>query len=188
MLRTNPINVGTGIVALYFQYNRDTIYTTLGLSKFGVPYILISVSLNVLLTLMIVIQLVLHGRNIRVATGSRAGISGLYKIISTMLIESCALFSVSSLLVVGPLAAVVYNSAPHSNIPITGGLVVDIFFPVLAEVQVRTFPQPPSLGQLPYVTMDRTGDRCAAHRSAGRQQERLDRLRRHQWTHQFVQG
>jgi len=140
MLRTNHIDVGMGIVALYSQYNWTLVNTALGLTKFGVPYLSISVSLNVLLTLMIVIRLILYGRNIRAATGSLAGISGLYKTISTMLIESCALFAGSSLLVVGALAAVGYSSSPYSDNSIIGGFVVDIFFPILAEIQVRTFP------------------------------------------------
>jgi len=163
MLQTNPINVGMGIMTLYFQHNGHGIYTGLGLNKFGVPYLSISVSLNVLLTLMIVIRLILHGRNIRTATGSLAGITGWYKMISTMLIESCALFAGSSLLVVGALAAVVYSSTRYSNIPIIGSFVVDIFFPVLAVIQVCAFPRPQSLGQLPNATMDRTGDRSIAH-------------------------
>ena len=45
-----------------------------------------------------------------------------------MLIESSALYTVSSFLVIGPMAA--------------GSLVMDIFFPILAETQVCTPPQP----------------------------------------------
>jgi len=185
MLRTNSVNVGTGIATLYFQYNSYIFITVPGLPKFGIPYLSISVSLNVLLTLMIVIRLVLHGRIIRNAAGSLAGISGLYKTISTMLIESCALFSVSSLFVVGALTAVVYGRT--LNALAIGGFVVDIFFPILAEIQVRTFPRRPSLRQLPYVTMDWTGDCSIAHHSTGCQRERGDEAHYHNWTHQFVQ-
>ena len=53
---------------------------------YGIPYLSISVSLNVLLTLLIVIRLVLHIRNIRVAMGT-AGIGGLCKSIVTMLMS-----------------------------------------------------------------------------------------------------
>jgi len=184
-LWTNTINVGMGIATLYFQRNDGVAFTGTGLPKFGVPYISISVSLNVLLTLMIVIRLVLHGRNIRTATGSLAGISGLYKTISTMLIESCALFAMSSLLVVGALAAVMYPSSGDSFF--IGSCVVDASFPILAEIQVRAFPRRPSLGQLSNATTDRTGDRSIAHHSAGRQRERVDGPRCHHWTRQFVQ-
>ena len=93
---------------------------------FGIPYFAISVSLNVLLTLMIVVRLVMHGRNFRAATGSPTGIIGMYKAIATMLVESCALFAVSSLLFIGLF--------------VTANPVSDAFFPILAETQVRTFP------------------------------------------------
>jgi len=184
MLRTDPINAGMGIVTLYFQYNAY-LYFILGFSKFGVVYLSISVSLNVLLTLMIVIRLILHARKIRTATGSLAGISRLYKTISTMFIESCALFTVSSTLVIGALAAYLYNWTP--NIYIIGSIIFEIFFPILAEIQVRAFPRRPYLGQLSNATTDRTGDRSTARYSAGRQRKRVHGPRYHHWTHQFVQ-
>ena len=89
-----------------------------------IPYFSISLSLNVLLTLMIVIRLILHTRSVRTAMGI-SGIGGLSNAIITMLIESCALYAVSSLLVLGPWSAV--NSS------------VEIFLPILAETQVRIF-------------------------------------------------
>jgi len=54
--------------------------------------------------------------------GSTTGISSLYRTIVTMLIESSALYAITSLLFVGPYAANDYAS--------------DIFLPILAEVQV----------------------------------------------------
>jgi len=169
-----------GIVVLFFQSNGEFDVTT-GLPIFSIPHLSISVSLNVLLTLMIVIQLALHGRKIHTTTGSLAGISGLYKTVSIMLIESCALFTVTSLLVVGALAA--DNYSPTPNIYIIGDLIVDIFFPILAEIQVHAFPRRPSLGWLSNATMDPTGDRSTAHHSAGRQWERVDGPCYHHWTH-----
>ena len=103
----------------------------------GIPYLSISVSLNVLLTLMIIIRLVLHDRNIRAATWFRVGISGLYKAVSIMLIESCALFAVSSLVVV---VAMVRGISGLEDARYPAAFVVDIFFPILAETQVRIFP------------------------------------------------
>ena len=91
-----------------------------------IPYISISLSLNVLLTLMIAVRLVLHGRNVRAATGLRARIGGLYKTIVTMLIESSALFAVCSLLVIIPRSV----DSPATN----------LFFPIFAVTQVRIFP------------------------------------------------
>ena len=73
---------------------------------------------------MIVIRLTLHTRTTRVAVGL-TGMGGLYKAITTMLIESCSLYALSTLLVILP-----YVSAEY---------VMHIFFPILAETQVRAF-------------------------------------------------
>jgi len=88
---------------------------------FGLPYFAISVSLNTLLTLMIVVRLVLHGRDIHATTGAPSRFSGLYKTVVTMLVECSALYTVTSLLVLG---------ASTGN----------IFLPILAEAQVRALP------------------------------------------------
>jgi hypothetical protein len=95
---------------------------------FGLPYFTISVSLNVPLTVMISIRLILHSRNIRGGMGARTGVSSLYRTIVTMLIESSALYAITSLLFIGPYVAHNYAS--------------DIFLPVLAQVQVGFFILP----------------------------------------------
>jgi len=174
-----------GIMTLFNQPRVGSAYSVLGLSRFCVAYLSISVTLNVLLTLMIVIRLILHGRKVRTATGSLVGISELYKTISTMFIESCALFTMSSMLVIGALAAYIYSETP--DIYVIGEVIVEIFYPILAEIQVRDFPRRPSRGQLSNATTDRTGDRTTAHHSTGCQRERVDGPRCHHWTHQFVQ-
>ena len=94
----------------------------------AIPYFSISLSLNVLLTLMIVIRLILHTKKIRTALGF-AGIGGLCKVIVTMLVESCAIYAVSSLLVIGPWAA-------HEN-PIG-----NFFTFILPEARVRAYNDP----------------------------------------------
>ena len=109
----------------------------LGFSKFGIAYVSISVSLNVLLTLMIVIRLILHARKVRNAIGSLAGISRLCKTISTMFVESCALFTVGSILVIGALATYLYNW--DLGIYIVGEIIMELSLPILAEIQVRAF-------------------------------------------------
>ena len=91
--------------------------------SFGVPYYSISLALNILLTLMIVARLVLHSKNVRSAMGPSATTAGLYKVIVSMLIESCALYAVSYLLFLVPFA--------FQN-PITNA-----FFSILAQAQVR---------------------------------------------------
>ena len=103
------------------------------------PYLSISLSLNVLLTLMIVVRLILHARTVRTAMGI-SGIGGMCKAIVTMLVESCALYAVSSLLVIGPWAA--ENHA------------ADFFLLILAQTQVRDFPPLRSSDRLSNVTMD----------------------------------
>jgi len=92
---------------------------------FSVPYFLISVSLNVLLTLMIVVRLFLHCRNIGAAMGSPRGFGGIYKTIIAMLVESSALYAVSSVVVVAKR-----NSA-----------IANTFMPILCQTQVRALPQ-----------------------------------------------
>ena len=90
------------------------------------PFYSISLSLNVLLTLIIIIRIALHTRNTRAALGI-TGIGGLGKAIITMLIESCALYAASVLLVIGSWAA---------RSPIT-----NFFESVLLPIQVRAFAQ-----------------------------------------------
>ena len=91
------------------------------IANFGTPYYSISISLNVLLTLMIVTRLIFHRRTVRNATGTL--VNGLYITAVALLVESCALYAVSYLLFIGPWAI--------------GNPVANIFFPILAETQVR---------------------------------------------------
>jgi len=126
-----------GIVTLKFQHLGRTGVTPV-VPSFGVIYLSIPVSLNILLTLMIVVRLVMHGRNLRATTSYSVGISGLYKAASAILIESCALFAVSSLAVVIALSTTRSSNDPDVYWP--GSYVVDITFPVLAEIQVRAYP------------------------------------------------
>ena len=89
---------------------------------FAHPYFAISLSLNVLLTLMIIARVAWHSRNVRPVTGSLSTASGLYKIITTMLVESCALYAATFLLFLVPWWV--------------DSVVADTFWPVLIEVQV----------------------------------------------------
>ena len=105
------------------------------------PHLSVSVLLNVLLTLMIVIRLVLHDRDVRAAIGSPTGMSRLYKTIVTMLIESCALYAVISLLLIGLWAA--------------GNAASGIFLPLISVIQVSFVPQSQSPERLTDVTAAR---------------------------------
>lgn len=105
----------------------------------GYPYFSVSVALDVLLTLMIVVRLILHDRGIRNATGAPANASRLYKTIITMLVESCALYSVTSLLFIGPWAA--NNNASNIFLPVLGEIQVIAPFLVIIRVANRSaFP------------------------------------------------
>ena len=89
-----------------------------------IEYFSISILLNIVLTFMIITRLILHTRNTRAAMGM-TGLDGLSKAIVTMLIESCALYTASSLLVIG-----------SSIIP--NGLL-GFFWPIFSQIQVRAF-------------------------------------------------
>ena len=119
-LMANIVDIATGIRMLY----GDTV--GLGSGWLVIEYLLASTLLSILLTLMIVIRLVLHTRNTRAAMGV-TGIGGLYKAVITMLIESCALDTASSLLVIG------------SSTVSTG--LQGLFWPIFTEIQVRAFPR-----------------------------------------------
>ena len=67
-------------------------------------YYSICLSLNILLTLMIIVRLVLHGRNIPQATGASDRTVGLWSNVVTVLVESCALYAAALLLFIIPYA------------------------------------------------------------------------------------
>ena len=77
---------------------------------------------------MIAVRLILHARNTRAALGI-TGIGGLCRAVVMMLVESCALYAVNSLLVIGPLGA--------------GNVTWSLFAATINEIQVRAFPLPP---------------------------------------------
>ena len=138
-----------------------------------IPYLSISLSLNILLTLMIAIRLILHARNTRAALGITK-IGGLCKAIVVMLVESCALYAVSSLLFIGPWGA--------------GNNVANFFSALLGYTQVRAFPQPRPSDRLSNMTTDWAGHRSTARYSTSRQQKRVGKQYRRLWTRQRVQG
>ena len=118
----NVTGVAMGIVFIHQILQPNGVLYGVAISV-GIPFFSISVSLNVLLTLMISIRLILHSRDTQAAMGAPAGVSGLYKTVISMLIESCALYAVNSLLFIIPWAA-------------GGSWVAVVFLPLLAEIQV----------------------------------------------------
>ena len=93
------------------------------INNFGKAYYSIPLSLDVLLTLMIVARIALHSRDIRSAVGSLVRPNRLYGALVTILVESCAIYTASYLLFLGPWAS--------------GSPIWNAFFPMLVEAQVR---------------------------------------------------
>lgn len=160
---TKVTDAAMGIAFVYRASQPDSsIWNPLAVS-FGLPYFSISVSLNILLSLMIIIRLVLHNINIRNIMGAPAKTSGLYQAINAiviMLVESSALYAVTSLLFIGPWSVRSY--------------VGDIFLPILAEIQVGTIYPSPDAPQswdwLPDLS-DEIGHCSISHHPKGRRPE-----------------
>ena len=86
-ISTHVTDAAMGIALVYYEVTQP--YSEALLSDnvdFGIPYFSASFLLNVLLTLVIVIRLILHNRNIRNTMGTQATAGRLYKAIITMLI------------------------------------------------------------------------------------------------------
>lgn len=110
-----------GILLIYYQASQPDTSTWSSVAlNFNYPFFTISLSLNLLLTLMIVTRLVLYIKDIRNDTGA---MTGAVRWCITVLIESSALYAVTFILFIGPWSV--------------KSRVADIFFPVLAETQVR---------------------------------------------------
>ena len=89
----------------------------------AIPYYSIALSLNVILTLMIVVRLALHSKNLRDAMGPLSRPDRLYRTIITVLVESSALYAINFVVYIGPWGA---------QKSISG-----VIFPLLAVNQVR---------------------------------------------------
>ncbi|KAJ7454058.1 hypothetical protein B0H11DRAFT_1875547 [Mycena galericulata] len=89
--------------------------------NFGLPYFTIACSLNIFLTILIAGRLFYHSRSFsKINPDSKS--PTLYSSIIAMMVESCAIYAVTSLLFIGPYAANNYAS--------------DIFLPLLSQVQI----------------------------------------------------
>ena len=166
-LKPNATNIAMGIIFVYQAAGPTTIAWS------AIPYFSVSLSLNVLLTLMIVIRLILHARGVRTAMGG-IGSGRLCKAIATMFIESCAINSVTSLLLLGLFGA--------------GNDAMDAFLPILPQTQVRAFPLLRSLEWPPNVATGWIDYRCTFCRSSSRQQECTDERYSCLRTYQYVQS
>ncbi|KAF9489036.1 hypothetical protein BDN71DRAFT_1512520 [Pleurotus eryngii] len=90
---------------------------------FGLPHFSISASLNVLLTLLILLRLWFHNRSMKQTASMSASRSAIpYASIISMLVESSALYAVTSLLFIGSYGA--------------GSNISALFLPILGQTQV----------------------------------------------------
>ena len=124
---TRATDSAMGIANVY-QLSGPLFGTITG-TNIATSYYSICLSLNVLLTLMIVVRLAVHIRNVRKATGSSGGLHTTTAAVVAMLIESYALYAITLITYIVPLAI----QSP----------VVSIFNGVLGAVQVcaiLTFP------------------------------------------------
>ena len=92
MSLTNINDTATGAACVYNDSQAGLSSSPSVLLTFS-SYDIICVSLNILLTFMIVVRLVLHRRNIQSAMGASSEANRLYKSIIGMLVESCALYA-----------------------------------------------------------------------------------------------
>ena len=141
MSKANDDNIATGILSLCPW---EPVASS---APWNLAYLSTSLSLNVILTLMIVGFLLLARRRIRrVMKIDEHG--WLFRRAHIVVVESSAIFAVSSLLVIGPW--------------VTGSPIMFLFLPALAEIQVRTFPRPRPLDGLSNVDgSDRLSLRCS---------------------------
>lgn len=90
--------------------------------NFGIPYYTLSAALNVLITIMITTRLLLYRRALLKTFGNQRALGIPYATITSMLVESCVLYAVSSILFLVPYGI----KNPISN----------VFIPILIQVQV----------------------------------------------------
>lgn len=113
----------SGVILVYQSAQPSGGVWTCDSANFGYPYFLISLSLNILLTFMIVTRLAWYNRILRSAMGPLLRTKGLYNAVSAMLVESLALYTVNFILVIAAWGLKSY--------------IAYTFFPALAETQVR---------------------------------------------------
>ena len=96
ILVANLADTVMGAINIY--YSSVNIYYPPVVVRIDTTYYSVCLSLNVLLTLMIITRLVLHKRDIRHATGTSDGTTKLYTTVIMMLVESYALYAIAFIL------------------------------------------------------------------------------------------
>ena len=112
----------TGIWFLVQTGRSDGVWNLLP-SKIGLPYFAISSGLTVLLVVMLLARFFQYAKNVRTAMGAQTTWGSYYRAFVAMLLDSCILYAMNSLLFVIPWGI--------------GSYVSSIFLPILSQTQVR---------------------------------------------------
>ncbi|KAL0059241.1 hypothetical protein AAF712_014019 [Marasmius tenuissimus] len=112
-------SISMGVITLYKSSSPGSNLWSEITVDFALPYFTISVALNVLLTLIICFRLLWHSRLYNLAASPS---KGSYRRIVAMLVESCALYALFSVLFIGTYAS--------------GNYMSNFFLPVLSQVQI----------------------------------------------------
>lgn len=140
-----------GITLIYESLRPDPL-TYASVHPIALSFYGISVSLNIILTLMIVARLVLHKRNIQNAMGTAHKPAGLYNVVATMLVESCALYAVTYLVYI-----VLWGTNNPAELMFYQLLIV-------SQVSVVCLRLRGAISELCYLTGRRIGHRPVPHR------------------------
>jgi len=115
-------DISMGVMTLFQASRPGASLWTKVTTNFGIPYFSLSVTLNVLITLLITGRLLLYRHQVRRTLGAANASTVPYVSIVAMITESSMLYAVFSLLFIGP-----YASESH---------VSDIFLPILSQIQI----------------------------------------------------
>jgi len=115
-------SISLSIMFLYQASSPNATMFTQRALDFGLPYFALSNSLNIILTLLICLRLILHQRQMPLNGKEERMRLPYYSRIISMLVESCALYSVNSMLFLGTYAA--------------GNSASSIFLPILSQTQI----------------------------------------------------
>ena len=157
---TDTTDIALGLTSTYYGSGMRY-YTVTGL-HITTSYYSICLSLNILLTLMIVLRFIVHMRNIRNATWASDGYSGLYTAAASavvILIESYALYAGVLLAYAIPLAMNSWVATLFSKV--IGAVQVRALFPISDAVLVLPFNYGCTQVIAPYLIILRVAKRRA---------------------------
>ena len=117
-------DIGTGAAFTYVQPDENHPETFTAVRDFGISYFSVSLSLNVILTFMIIARIFSHNRGFQKVMGGPFRTAKIYNAVMTTLVESFALYASSFLLFIATWAS--------------GKPIQNVFYQFLIAAQVRT--------------------------------------------------